>query len=124
VKDVDSALTTLGILYHPLGRPSRSVGFKPGINHEVGDRQDVSRFGDLSNCGGHEAERRTKPTKWMARFTERVADRFIAPGKIQTESFEVPQIGQPMMKGVVDQKMPGGGNCPRLFRPHRDLRAN
>jgi hypothetical protein len=90
----------------------------------VGDRQNSSRFDDLSDRRGYKAERRTKPAKWMARFTERVADRFIAPGKIQTEFFEVPQIGKPMMKGVVDQKMPGTGNRPRLFRPHRDLGAN
>ena len=124
MKDVDSALTTLGIFNDPFGRPSRPVGFDPGINHKVGDRQDSSRFGDLSNSGGHEAERRTKPTKWMGRFTERVADRFIAPGKIQPESFEVPQIGKSMVIGVVDQKMPGSGNRASLFRPHRDLRAN
>ena len=60
----------------------------------------------------------------MVRFTERVADRFITPGQIQSESFEVPQIGQPMMEGVVDQKMPGCGNRATLFRLHRDLRTN
>ena len=60
----------------------------------------------------------------MVHFTERVADRFIAPGQIQAESFEVPQIGKPMMKGVVNQQMPGTGNRASLFPPHRDLRTN
>jgi hypothetical protein len=124
VKDVDSALTILGILNNPLGRPSRPVDFHPRINHKMSDRQDSSRLGDLSNSGGHETERRTKPTKWMARLTERVADRFIAPDKIQRESLEVPQIGEPMTKGVVDQEMPGCGNRASLFGPHHDLPAN
>jgi hypothetical protein len=60
----------------------------------------------------------------MARFADRVVDRVIAPGKIQPESFEVPQIGKPMMKRVVYQKMPGSCNRASLFRPNRNLRPN
>ena len=55
---------------------------------------------------------------------ERVADRFTAPGQFQAASIDVPQIGKPMMKGVVDQKMPGPGNPASLCPPHRDLRTN
>jgi hypothetical protein len=60
----------------------------------------------------------------MVRFTERVADRCVAPGQIQAEFFEVPQIGKTMMTSVVDQKMPGTGDRPSLFPAHRDLRTN
>jgi hypothetical protein len=67
----------------------------------VRNRQDSSRPGDLSNGGRNQSERRTKPTKRLARFADRVVDRLIAPGKIQPESFEVPQIGKPMVKRVV-----------------------
>jgi hypothetical protein len=87
----------------------------------VRDRQDSPRFGDLSNSGRNEPERRTKPTKRMARFTDRFADRLITPGKIQPESFEVPQIDKPMVKCVVCQKMPGICNRAGLFRSDRNL---
>jgi hypothetical protein len=60
----------------------------------------------------------------MVGFTELVADRFVAPGQIQAEFFEVPQIGKPMMTSVVDQKMTGTGDRPSLFPVHRDLRTN
>ncbi len=49
---------------------------------------------------------------WSAKFRE------------SSESFEVPQVCKSMVIGVVDQKMPGCGNCAGLFRPGRDLRTN
>jgi hypothetical protein len=101
VKDVDSALTTLRIFNNPFCRPPGPVGLDPGINNKMRDWQDSSRPGDLSNSGRNEPERRTKPTKRMTRFTERVADRLVARSKVQPESFEVPQIGKPMVKRVV-----------------------
>jgi hypothetical protein len=124
VKDVDSAITTFRILNNPFCRPSGPVGLNPGINNKVRDRQDSSRPGDLSNSVRNESKRRTKPTKRMAHFTDRLADRLIAPGKIQPESFEIPQIGKPMVKRVIYQKMPGGCDRASLFRPGRDLRTN
>jgi hypothetical protein len=124
VKDIDTALTTFRVVDNPLCGPSRPAGFKPGINHKMRDRQDPSRPGDLSNSGRNDSERRTKPRQRMARFTDRVADRLIAPGKIQSEFFDVPQIGKSMVKGVVDEKMPGTGNRASLCRPSRDLATN
>jgi hypothetical protein len=121
VKDIDSARTTLRIFDNPFRRPSSSVGLDPRINNKMRDRQDPSCSGDLSNSGGNEPERRTKPTKRMARFTERVADCLITQFKIQPESFEIPQIGQPMVKCVIYQEMPGICNRTSLFRLGRNL---
>jgi len=90
----------------------------------VCDGQDPSCSGDLSNSGGNEPERRTKPTKRMARFTEGVADRLITHFKIQPESFEIPQIGEPMVKCVIYQEMPGICNRTSLFRLGRNLASD
>jgi hypothetical protein len=124
VKDVDSALTTLRIFNNPFRRPSGPVGLNPGIKNKMRDWKDASRPGGLSNSGRNEPERRTKPTKRMTRFTERVADRLVARSKVQPESFEVPQIGKPMVKRVVYQKMPGSCNRASLFRSGRNLATN
>ena len=93
-------------------------------NDKVRDRQDSSRPGDLANSGGNEAERRTKPTKRMLRLTERVADRLVARSKIQPESFVLPQIGKPMVKRVIYQKVPGSCNRACPFRLGRNVATN
>jgi len=121
MEDVDSALTTLRIFNNPFRRPSRLVRLKPGINDKMRDRQDPSRPGDLSNSGRNKPKRRAKPANRMTRFTKRVADRLVARTDIQPESFEIPQIGKPMVKRVIYQKMPGSCDCPSLFRPGRNL---
>jgi hypothetical protein len=124
VKNIDTALTTFRVVNNPFCGPSRPVGFNPGINHKMRDRKDPSLPGDLSNSGRNDSERRTKPRQRMALFTDRVADCLIAPGKIQPEFFDVPQISKSVVKRVVDQKMPGSGNRASLFRPSRDLATN
>jgi hypothetical protein len=60
----------------------------------------------------------------MRWFAERVADRLVALQNIQAEFFGVPQIGKPMVKRVVNQKMPGRCNRASLFRPGRNLASN
>jgi hypothetical protein len=60
----------------------------------------------------------------MRWFAERLADRLVAPQDIQAEFFKVPQIGKPMVKRVVYQKMPGRCNRASLFRPGRNLASN
>ena len=62
--------------------------------------------------------------KRMRRFAEGVADRLIAPVKIEAESLEVPQISKPMVKRVINQKMPASCNRASLFWPVRDLATN
>jgi len=124
VKHVDTALTTLRIFNNPFCRHFSPVGPKPGIKNEVRDGQDLSCPGDLSNSSRNKPERRTKPMKRMRRFAEGVADHLIAPGKIEAESLEVPQISKPMVKRVINQKMPASCDRASLFRPVRNLATN
>jgi hypothetical protein len=121
MKDVDSALATLRIFNNPFRRFSSPVRPNPGIDNKMRDRQDSSRPGGLSDSGGNQPEGRTKPGKGMTRFTEGVADRMVAKSKIQPESFQVPQIGKPMVERVIYQKMPGSCDCASLFRTGRHL---
>ena len=88
------------------------------------DRQNSSRPGGLSNSGRNKPERRTKPKQRMTGFSQGVANRLIAPGEIQSESLEVPQIGKAMAKRVIDHEMPGSCDRPSLFRQVRNLATN
>ena len=121
VEDVDPATTARRIFNNPSRRSTRPIGLEPRIKNKVRYWQNSSCLGDLSHGGRNESERRTEPGKRLIRFAKRVRNRLIAPGKIQLESVDVPQINEPMMERVIYQKMARSCNGPSLFRPGRNL---
>jgi hypothetical protein len=124
VQDVNSALPSFRVFNDPLRRSPGSVRPDPRIKHEVRNWYDSSGPDDFSNTRSDEPEWRTKPTNRAGGFAERFTDGPVAQTEIMIEPFEVPQIGEPMVKRVINNKMAGTCDRTSLFWPGHNLTTN
>ena len=124
MQDVNSALPPFRVFNDPMRRPPCSVRPDPRIKDEVRNRYDSSRPDRFSNASSNEPEWRTKPTNRAGGFAERCTDGLVAQTEIMIEPFEVPQIGEPMVKRVINNKVAGTCDSASLFWPGHNLTTN